>query len=464
MRCYKCNSVLLDMDFCNSCGTDVVMYKKIVKLSNGYYNMGLAKARVRDLSGAADLLQRSIKIDKNNINARNLLGLVYYEMGESAEALKEWVISKNISPEKNLADEYIKEVQSNPNKHEAMAVSIKKFNIALGLAKEGSDDLAIIQLKKLLSLNHHFVKGHLLLALMYLKKEDYDRAKKEVNRTLNIDKCNTLALKYLKEIENEELKRTEASRKKKKTIEDLKERDALSGNDVIIPENAYKETNYGLRVFLNIVIGIIIGGAMVYFLVTQAKVNQATDANKDELKAKYEDISKLNIEINSLKESVKAAESERDALKVQLGESTKSEATLAAYDVLFQAANKYMLNDKVGCADMLLTIGDVADASATFTALRATLQNLTYTDAGTHYYNNGVQAYNEGNYDTAIAMLSKVEVYSPTNTYAMYCLARSYRLKNGDVNNDMSLKYFNKVIEMEPDSEYATWANTYIMY
>lgn len=464
MRCYKCNSVLLDMDFCNSCGTDVVMYKKIVKLSNGYYNMGLAKARVRDLSGAADLLQRSIKIDKNNINARNLLGLVYYEMGESAEALKEWVISKNISPEKNLADEYIKEVQSNPNKHEAMAVSIKKFNIALGLAKEGSDDLAIIQLKKLLSLNHHFVKGHLLLALMYLKKEDYDRAKKEVNRTLNIDKCNTLALKYLKEIENEELKRTEASRKKKKTIEDLKERDALSGNDVIIPENAYKETNYGLRVFLNIVIGIIIGGAMVYFLVTPAKVNQATDANKGELKAKYEDISKLNIEINSLKESVKAAESERDALQVQLGESTKSEATLAAYDVLFQAANKYMLNDKVGCADMLLTIGDVADASATFTALRATLQNLTYTDAGTHYYNNGVQAYNEGNYDTAIAMLLKVEVYSPKNTYAMYCLARSYRLKNGDVNNDMSLKYFNKVIEMEPDSEYATWANTYIMY
>ena len=464
MRCYKCNSVLLDMDFCNSCGTDVVMYKKIVKLSKGYYNMGLAKARVRDLSGAADLLQRSIKIDKNNINARNLLGLVYYELGESAEALKEWVISKNISPDKNLADEYIKEVQSNPNKHEAMATSIKKFNIALGLAKEGSDDLAIIQLKKLLSLNHHFVKGHLLLALMYLKKEDYDRAKKEVNRTLNIDKCNTLALKYLKEIENEELKRTEANRKKKKTIEDLKERDALSGNDVIIPENAYKETNYGLRVFLNIVIGIIIGGAMIYFLVTPAKVNQATDANKGELKAKYEDISKLNIEINSLKESVKAAESERDALQVQLGESTKSEGTLAAYDVLFQAANKYMLNDKVGCADMLLTIGDVADASATFTALRATLQNLTYTDAGTHYYNNGVQAYNEGNYDTAIAMLSKVEIYDTTNAYAMYCLARSYRLKNGDVNNEMSLKYFNKVIEMAPDSEYATWANTYIMY
>ncbi len=464
MRCYKCNSVLLDMDFCNSCGTDVVMYKKIVKLSNSYYNMGLAKARVRDLSGAADILQRSIKIDKNNINARNLLGLVYYEMGESAQALKEWVLSKNLSPEKNLADEYIKEVQSNPNKHEAMSNSIKKFNIALTYAKEGSDDLAIIQLKKLLSLNHHFVKGHLLLALMYMKKEEYDRAKKELTRTLNIDRCNTLALKYMKEIEREEQKKNEAHRKKKKTIEDLKERDALSGNDVIIPENAYKETNYGLRVFVNVVIGIILGAAMVYFLVTPARVSQATNENKTELKAKYEDISKLNIEIASLKENVESLQKERDTLSTQLGESAKSEATLAAYDTLFQAANKYMLEDKVGCADMLLTLGDVADASASFTSLRTTLQNLTYTDAGTHYYNNGVQAYNEGNYDTAIAMLSKVETYAPTNTYAMYCLARSYRLKNGDVNDENSIKYFNKVIELEPNSEYAVWATTYLTY
>ncbi len=463
MRCYKCNSVLLDMDFCNSCGTDVVMYKRIVKLSNSYYNMGLAKARVRDLSGAADFLQRSIKIDKNNINARNLLGLVYYEMGESAEALKEWVLSKNISPQKNLADEYIKDIQSNPNKHEAMRQSIKKFNIALGYAKEGSDDLAIIQLKKLLSLNHHFVKGHLLLALMYMKKEEYERAKKELNRALNIDKCNTLALRYLSEIEKEE-KRKEAGRKKKKTIEDLKERDALSGNDVIIPENAYKETNYGLRVFMNIVVGVVLGAALVFFLVTPARVSQETNKNKEELKSKYEDISKLNVEISSLKESVVAAQSERDALKSQLGESTKSEATLAAYDVLFQAANKYMLEDKIGCADMLLTIGDTGEASASFTALRTSLQSLTYTEAGTHYYNGGVQAYNEGDYDTAITMLSKVETYAPTNTYAMYCLARSYRLKNGDVNNEQSIKYFNKVIELEPNSEYAEWANTYLIY
>lgn len=31
MRCYRCNSVLSDADICESCGTDVVIYKKSLK-------------------------------------------------------------------------------------------------------------------------------------------------------------------------------------------------------------------------------------------------------------------------------------------------------------------------------------------------------------------------------------------------------------------------------------------------
>ena len=153
MRCYKCGSVLSEAGFCTGCGSDVTIYKKIIKMSNTYYNMGLEKAKVRDLSGAADILRRSVRMDKKNIQARNLLGLVYYEMGEVVEALSQWVISKNIQPEKNAADEYIKDIQSNPTKLETMNMTIKKYNTALGYANENSDDLAIIQLKKVISLN-----------------------------------------------------------------------------------------------------------------------------------------------------------------------------------------------------------------------------------------------------------------------------------------------------------------------
>lgn len=163
--------------------------------------MGLAKAKVRDLSGAADLLRRSVRIDKNNINARNLLGLVYFEMGECVEALSEWVISKNLKPEKNIADEYIRDVQSNQNRLSTMNQTIKKFNKALGYAWEGNDDLAIIQLKKVLSLNPNLIKGHLLLALLHMKKEEYSKARKSLNKVIKIDVNNTLAIKYQKEID-----------------------------------------------------------------------------------------------------------------------------------------------------------------------------------------------------------------------------------------------------------------------
>ena len=158
MRCYRCGSVLSDSNLCNGCGADVKIYKRIIKLSNTYYNMGLEKARIRDLSGAADILRRSVRMDKKNIQARNLLGLVYYEMGEVVEALSQWVISKNIQPEKNIADDYIREVQSNPTKLESMNTTIKKYNTALSYAKEDSDDLAIIQLKKVVSLNPRLVR------------------------------------------------------------------------------------------------------------------------------------------------------------------------------------------------------------------------------------------------------------------------------------------------------------------
>ena len=49
------------------------------QLSRSYYNQGLDMAQIRDLSGAVDKLRISLQFNKNNIQARNLLGLVYYE-------------------------------------------------------------------------------------------------------------------------------------------------------------------------------------------------------------------------------------------------------------------------------------------------------------------------------------------------------------------------------------------------
>ena len=177
MKCYNCGCQLSEKDFCTSCGADVALYKRIMYASNFFYNQGLERAGVRDLSGAVISLRQSLKFNKNNVEARNLLGLVYYEMGDVVRGLGEWVISKNLRSEKNIADDYINMIQDNPTRLDAINQTIKKYNLALGYCQQDSLDLAVIQLKKVLSLNPRYVQAHQLLALLYIKAEEGEKAR-----------------------------------------------------------------------------------------------------------------------------------------------------------------------------------------------------------------------------------------------------------------------------------------------
>ena len=51
MKCYACNCRLSpDRDTCPKCGADIRLYRKIIYASNQYYNLGLARAKARDLT------------------------------------------------------------------------------------------------------------------------------------------------------------------------------------------------------------------------------------------------------------------------------------------------------------------------------------------------------------------------------------------------------------------------------
>ena len=187
MECYNCGAKLGKGDICQNCGANVKIYKKIIMASNAYYNDALEKAAVRDLSGAIESLRTSLRFYKMNIDARNLLGLVYFETGEVVEALTEWVISKNYQPRDNAASRYLNEIQNNPSRLDTINQTIKKYNQALLYCRQDSRDLAIIQLKKVLSLNPKLVSGHQLLALLYIQEKKYELAKKSLRNAGKID-------------------------------------------------------------------------------------------------------------------------------------------------------------------------------------------------------------------------------------------------------------------------------------
>ena len=41
MICYQCGSTLGSGKYCLRCGADVSVYRRIVRRSNGFYNVGL---------------------------------------------------------------------------------------------------------------------------------------------------------------------------------------------------------------------------------------------------------------------------------------------------------------------------------------------------------------------------------------------------------------------------------------
>lgn len=319
--------------------------QRTLYVSNSYYNVGLERARIRDLTGAADSLKKSLHFNKFHTNSRNLLGLIYYEMGEVAKALVQWVISMNLQPQGNRAEFYLVEVQGKPAKLEMESSTIKRFNQALIQAKHGSDDLAVLQLKKVIDANPKFVKAHLLLAILYMVREDYTKAGRSLLAVLQIDKNNPKALWYLS-IVKENTGKADIEKNKLKNAFSHRQ---MQDDDIIIPPT-YKE-NTGWQSILNILAGLLLGAAVIYFLVMPANAKALNNRHNEEMIRYSDNLNQKNTQIDEL--TAKAAE-----LEAQKSSAETSLATIAGdngnvigqYQTLvgiLQAARKNDFNTQV---------------------------------------------------------------------------------------------------------------------
>lgn len=455
MRCYKCNSVLSDEDYCLKCGADVSVYKIVVKASNSYYNQGLEKARVRDLTGAVTALKTSLSLNKKNIKARNLLGLVYYEMGELAMALSEWVISLNLKQDRNVAEVYIRKVKSNPNKLELINQAAKRYNIALAKAKEGGDDVALIQLKKVAATYPKFIRANLLLALIYMKRNEDERALKVLHRVLKIDRNNTLALKYIDEINGSS--QTQPADGNEEYYRNSK-RKPLSGNDVILPRNSYKEPSSGVFTVVYILLGVVIGAALIWFLIVPAKLQSSQHENNDTIKKYSEQLSGYSVEITTLEKQNEELTSQLDAANKELEQYKGDSGETALYAKLVEAVSEYLANDVDKAALALADIDVTQLPTQTAKDLYTTLEDKCNGGART-FYMAGLNAYNQKNYVDAAKYLEKAYELDNKSVETPYYLAMSYFELN-DLEN--AQKYVDVVNSKFGDTTFAKQLKEYV--
>ncbi len=461
MFCYNCGCHLSEHDFCTACGVDVSLYKKIMQVSNLYYNEGLEKASVRDLSGAITSLRQSLKFNKNNIEARNLLGLVYFEMGEVVAALSEWVISKNLRPEKNIADNYIEMIQSNASRLDSINQTIKKYNQALVYCLNDSKDLAIIQLKKVLSLNAKFVRAHQLLALLYIDSEQWEKARRELVKCIDIDRNNTQTLRYMREVEQmlaPDDSETPQTRKKKDDIVRYQ-----SDNEIIIqPVNVKEQKSNLVSTLINVAVGLVIGLAAMYFLVVPGAVLDAQNEAKESYTKVAEQLSAQQSRVQELESKLDKATKENTQLSEKLAGYVGTDGTLKNVDYVMNAAKLYLeTKDAAQTAQQLEMIESelvLEDVSESFRNLYTLLLQLIGPDLCKQYYDEGYTAYRNQEYTTAIELFLKAVKYDATHVDALYNLGNAYRM-NGDIQN--AIDTYDKVNELFPGTDRARRSNRY---
>lgn len=427
--------------------------KKIIYQSNYWYNDGLRKAQIRDLSGAILSLRRSLQYNRGNIAARNLLGLVYYGRGEVAEALVEWIISKNLRPRDNIANEYIQKVQDSARELEMMNQAVKKYNQCLVYCEQNGEDLAVIQLKKVVADFPQFLKAQQLLALLYLKSGQYSKARQVLKKARRLDTTNDMTLRYVYELSQHKSGRSRKEEKKsKETVE------YSLGNETIIQpaHHAIKQIT-GKFTVMNLVLGALIGAAVIIFLILPA-VEESRSNKENKQMIEYSE------RINALEAQISAQTRMLDEYRAT-NEDTEVAAQTAAstsdsYENLLNAIEQYRSENysEEMIADTLLNINREALGTAGQTSYDE-IASEVFPSACDIKYEAGMASFDVANYDSAIDNLSKVvrmdESYNEGGALLNLALAC---MRNGD--SASATNYLKRVMELFPDSEHAAEAAT----
>lgn len=461
MNCMNCGAPLNDSSYCPSCGYHVELQKKIWHLSNMYYNRGLEKAEIRDLSGAIDLLEQSLKLNKLNVQARNLLGLVYFEMGEAVAALSEWVISKNIMPENNIASDYINRLQQNANKLDIINQTIKKYNDSLQCCKRGSEDVAVIQLKKILSQNPKLIKGYHLLALIYLKQEEYEKARRILKRAARIDKTNSTTLRFLKEVDEQTGTMTSLEPRRFSFLSRDRsqgERNSSvayrSDNEIVIQPPTFRESSLATTL-LNLVFGFFVGACLIWFLVVPANTQKINREANEKVVNYSESMASQSVQLEKLEAQIQESQETVASANEQITQATTQ---VTSYENLIKAYASYQSGNYTAAANVLQNVdSDLLSVDAK--EIYDTIYNNIKTTLLSNLKKEGEIAFYAKEYDTAIDKLTQAMEMDDRDYETLNLLAHSYRLNE---NYDKAVEIFQKIVDTFPGTKKASNAQKYV--
>ena len=421
------------------------------RIANCYYNLGLERAKLRDLSGAAELLKKALHYDKYQREARNLLGLIFFEMGEVADALVQWVISMNLLSEENPADYYLDEIQRKPAILRICSDNVKRFNQALDYAQHNNKDLAVFQLNQVISDSPNYVKAHILLALLYMDRGDWIKAGKSLYLVLKIDRNNPKAL-VLMDLVKKNTGRAEIEQSKLKNVFSHRK---MTDDDVMMPQEIRQLSPWSVSLLL--LLGTGIGLFVFYLLMLPAGIRSANAKNNQELIAYTEKLDAANQKLSNVEEEKSKLQKSYDDAKANLDRYENQNASfMAQYQSLVNINNALSTGDILAAAEAYTKLDQSSITDSSLQNMLNTVKSQMEGNVYLRLQEMGTAAWNAGKTDEALQYFTwSVKIRREAEN--LFLLAR---LQQSMGNTTEANQNFDSVVGEFPSSPYAERARS----
>ena len=435
-KCPCCGSELIENDICSTCKKDLTWFANIAKRSKTAYTKGYYYAEERNLSMAKRMLERAVLMDKYNVDARNLLGLVLFEMGAIGEALKHWIVSQSIKKEDNLAVDYIKHIQEDAKALEDYKEALVLYNKSLNYLAQNNGDIGVIGLKKAINLMPNFVEARNLLTACYINQKQEEKALEQIKEILKIDAQNVKALLYLKEINLKEGAETKVSTRKSH------HKIASNVGESNKPQKMINRGHLLRNAALYFIVGAVCMFAVQADLILPNKIEGLAAERDHTLKLNEELETRFKTETEEHKNKALILEKENKKLKEENGRMQASQ-------------NKMIQNERVQAVNNLKSEGKWAEAAETLYNVSVkdldeenkqqyeAIKEQVFSRGADELYQLGYNAYQNTSYQEAKAYFEKVVLYAPGFRVAGDALYYMGQMEEQGNNKEKAKQYYN---------------------
>lgn len=450
MKCPSCEKTTKNRARCDHCKADLLLYKKVHMMAASLYNKGLEQAQGRCLSGAISTLTMCLGLQKDHLEARNLLGLIYWEVGEVTQALKHWQISAQAQKEDNLATSYLARVQEDPLELATYTDTMGLFNKSLQHMAQGSEDMAIISLRKAMAQNPNYIKAKALLSLYYITQKQEDKGAQLLKEILEISKDDPKANHYWNELDPTTVVKAQEVVEEVPVPKPPRVKPArVKAADTMIQPKSLKGT------IMAFALGAVCMLGVYMILITPSKTGDLKNQIKIAQAKEVELANELEAFKNKQAQTIKALEEKQTDL-LEENESLKSEQSAQQIALDLQAVAQ-LASDRQWpqAASKLGGIKQEFLTEETRTKYDELVLSV-YPKAGEELYNQGYRQYQAKDYAQALELLEASYGYAKEEWFssnALFITGRAYE-DQGDIQK--AKDYYQSVIDNYPGTKSAT--------